>query len=127
MEFGSVKSGVLLGILQHPSVVAQIQLLQDDQLIPMLLLMIGVAYAMRFGTDFMLAKVNETSLWRGLVDLCAITIEPFVSFLQMMIGILLGKTILQYTTQDMVGMILTTALGLVVDALMRYRIPSMRF
>lgn len=48
-----------------------------------------------------------------------------VSFLQMVIGQLLVKAILHYTKQDILGVIITTPLSLVGDAIVRYNTPVM--
>lgn len=111
---------MLLGMLQHPAIIQQLQALLDDQVIPYILLLMFVAKASQFAIGSLQRLVPETSLWHGLSDLAVVSIEPFLSFVQMMIGILLSRTLLHYTSQDLLGFILTFVLGLVVDALMKY-------
>jgi hypothetical protein len=127
MDLGSVKSGVLLGLMQHPSIVQQLQLLQDDQLIPPLAILLVVAKILRILIELMMKNISPKSPWRGLVDLVIATIEPTVAFSQMIVGMMLSRVILHYTNQDYIGMIVTTGLGIIVDAVMRFKTPLMRF
>lgn len=120
---GSVKSGVMLGLLQHPSIVQQMQQLQPDMVIVVVILMIIAAKIGQAATDRLSRLVEPQSLWRGLVNLAVITVEPAISFLQMMIGILLVRAILYYTNQDFIGSVLTFSFGIVLDAMMNYSPP----
>jgi hypothetical protein len=119
--FGSVKSGLLFGMLQHPRIVQQLQALLDDQLIPYIFGLMFFTKVAQFAVNSLQKLVPNTSLWFGLSDLAIVSIDPFISFMQMTIGILLSRTLLHYTSQDVLGLIITFAIGLVVDALMRYK------
>ncbi len=73
----------------------------------------------------LISLVSADSLWRGLMELLVSSCEPMIAFMQMLIGTLLVKAILHYTNQDLLGAILTTGIGLIADALMRYKTPVM--
>lgn len=79
----------------------------------------------RYGLNALLALTQPESPWRGLVSLVVSNLQPMVSFLQMVIGQLLVKAILHYTKQDILGVIITTPLSLVGDAIVRYNTPVM--
>lgn len=120
---GSVKSGVMLGLLQHPSIVQQMQQLQPDMVISVVILMVIAAKLGQFATDKLSRLVEPQSLWRGLVNLAIITVEPAISFLQITIGMLLVRAILHYTNQDFIGSVLTFSFGIVLDAMLNYQTP----
>jgi hypothetical protein len=121
---GTVKNGVLIGLLQHPSVVQQLQQLPPDQVISVVILMIITAKVGQTGLERFAQIVMQDSLWRGLVNLVVVTFEPVISLLQLMIGTLLVRAILYYSSQTFVGSVLTFAIGVVVDAIMNYRPPA---
>jgi hypothetical protein len=120
---GSVKSGVMLGLLQHPSIVQQMQQLQPDMMVVVVILMSITVWVCQKASDSLSRLVEPQSLWRGLVNLAIITFEPAISFLQMTIGMLLVRTIMYYTDQDFVGSVLTFSFGIVLDAMLNYKAP----
>lgn len=122
---GSIKNGVLFGLLQHPSFMQQLQQMQPDKLVPIIIFMIVMAKIVDRATQAMFGLVDQKSLWFGLVNLSVLTIEPIGSYLQMTIGILLVRAILHYVDQNLVGSILTLSAGLVLDAAINYRAPKL--
>jgi hypothetical protein len=121
----NAKTGVLFGLLRHPSIMQQVQQLPPDEVISIVILL---TIAVKLGTmaiEALSGRVESTSLWRGLVDLAISAFEPSVSFLTMIIGDLLVRAILHYTNEEFIGSVITFAISVVVDAIMNYRSPKL--
>lgn len=123
--FGTVKDGVLIGLLRAPGLMQWIEQMEPDKLVPFIIMMSVAAKLFDYGTRTLAALVANDNTWFKLVNLCVRTLDSFNRVIQVMIGMLLVRAVMHYTSQDLViGAILATALGLVVDAFIEYLSPK---